>query len=187
MGRQPLSSTGEIPKMLQRNSTGCFFHEIFCQRQTVLQVSSRELSSLDFSELLRVGTIIPIVLVMAGFSFQGLCAERARAWAGVCVAEAVTGAPQVEGEEPRRASRDGRAFRWESPCATAVPSHRCARRCGGRPSLHPQAPGGGEALPYSVPPAVLSFPTWTGSYSTREIVTILGSTKPSFLSSRPTP
>ena len=106
---------------------------------------------------------------------------------GVCVAEAVTGAPQVEGEEPRRASRDGRAFRWESPCATAVPSHRCARRCGGRPSLHPQAPGGGEALPYSVPPAVLSFPTWTGSYSTRGIVTILGSTKPSYLSSRPTP
>ena len=38
--RQPSSSTGEIPKMLQRNSTGCFFREIFCQRRTVLQVSS---------------------------------------------------------------------------------------------------------------------------------------------------
>ena len=43
-----------------------------------------ELSSLDFSELLRVGTIIPIVLVMAEFSPGPVCRMSEGLGEGVC-------------------------------------------------------------------------------------------------------
>ena len=109
----------------------------------------------------------------------------------VCVAEAVTGAPQHEGEKSRWASQDGHAFRWDSPCDSLVPSQECLRRCGRRlslhPSLHPRAPGVGGVLLYLAPAPVLSFATWTGSSSARGIVTILRSSEASFLSSQPIP
>ena len=76
-------------------------------------------------------------------------------------------------------------------CDTLVPSQGCSRRCGCRlslhPSLHPRAPGVGGVLLYLAPAPVLSFATWTGSSSALGIVTILGSTEASFLSSQPTP
>lgn len=164
-------------QMLQRNSTGCFFREIFCQRWMVLQVSSR-LRRVVFPRFFRT-------IKSRDYNSNSFGNGRIFIPGPVCRMSEGLGGVKCRGCDRSPPGASGMAVHSDG---SLPPTDACGVRiaCPTASEPGPRAPGAGEALLHSALPLVLGSPTWTGSSSTRGILTILRSPEASFLTSWPT-